>query len=64
MDGVSASSGEALTSPQHKALFTSLLGALSYTYLTRIDLWSVHCCITAGCPVPDFPVKRLNVATR
>eukprot|EP00974_Lingulodinium_polyedra_P031721 3054943-Lingulodinium_polyedra.AAC.1 len=37
MDGVSASSGEASASPQHKALFISLLGALAYTLLARID---------------------------
>eukprot|EP00974_Lingulodinium_polyedra_P084757 8204941-Lingulodinium_polyedra.AAC.1 len=30
--------GYATASPEHKALFISLLGALAYTLLTRIDI--------------------------
>eukprot|EP00974_Lingulodinium_polyedra_P059879 5771560-Lingulodinium_polyedra.AAC.1 len=38
IDGVSASSGDALVSPHHKALFISPLGALVHTLLTRVDI--------------------------
>eukprot|EP00974_Lingulodinium_polyedra_P027851 2690512-Lingulodinium_polyedra.AAC.1 len=65
MDGVSASSGEASASPQHKALCISLLGALAYTLLTHIDS---AVCIAALQRVAQAPlnlrVKRLNAVTR
>eukprot|EP00974_Lingulodinium_polyedra_P027194 2623487-Lingulodinium_polyedra.AAC.1 len=65
MDGVSASSGEALLSPQHKALFISFLGALAYTLLIRIDLAVFIVALQRVVQAPlHFHVKRLNVVTR
>eukprot|EP00974_Lingulodinium_polyedra_P007839 745800-Lingulodinium_polyedra.AAC.1 len=52
MDGVSASSGEVSASPQHKALFISMLGALAYILLARIDLVVFIVAFTAGCAGP------------
>eukprot|EP00974_Lingulodinium_polyedra_P056761 5459971-Lingulodinium_polyedra.AAC.1 len=62
MDGVSASSGEALACPQHKALFISLLGALAYALLARIDLAVFIAALQRVAQAPLDPrVKRLNV---
>eukprot|EP00974_Lingulodinium_polyedra_P056910 5474097-Lingulodinium_polyedra.AAC.1 len=62
MDGVSASSGEASASPQHKALLISLLGALAYTLLTRIDLAVFIAFLQrVAQALLIFRVKRLNV---
>eukprot|EP00974_Lingulodinium_polyedra_P052695 5069042-Lingulodinium_polyedra.AAC.1 len=65
MDGVSATSGEALGSPQRKALFISLLGALVYTLLTRIDLAVFIVALQRAAQAPlNFHAKRLKVVTR
>eukprot|EP00974_Lingulodinium_polyedra_P018213 1762359-Lingulodinium_polyedra.AAC.1 len=62
MDGVSASSGEALASPQHKALFISLLGGLAYALLTRIDLAVFIAAVQRVVQAPlNLHVKRPNV---
>eukprot|EP00974_Lingulodinium_polyedra_P083440 8077610-Lingulodinium_polyedra.AAC.1 len=62
MDGVSASSGEASASPQHKAWFIRLLGALAYTLFTRIDLAMVIVALQRVAQAPlNLHVKRLNV---
>eukprot|EP00974_Lingulodinium_polyedra_P114252 11061473-Lingulodinium_polyedra.AAC.1 len=62
MNGVSASSGEASVSPQHKALFISRLGALAYTLLTRIDLAVFIVALQRVAQAPlNLHVKRLNV---
>eukprot|EP00974_Lingulodinium_polyedra_P080282 7777052-Lingulodinium_polyedra.AAC.1 len=65
MDGVSASSGEVLASPQHKALFISFLGALAYAGLTCIDLAAFVAALQRVAQAPlNLRVKRLNVVTR
>eukprot|EP00974_Lingulodinium_polyedra_P012439 1201204-Lingulodinium_polyedra.AAC.1 len=65
MDGVSASSGEVLAFPQHKALFISLLGALAYTLLTRIDLAVFVVALQRVVQAPlNLHAKRLNVVAR
>eukprot|EP00974_Lingulodinium_polyedra_P015725 1525062-Lingulodinium_polyedra.AAC.1 len=62
MDGASASSGEVFVSPQHKALFISLLEALAYTLLTRIDLAVFIVALQRVAQAPlNLHVKRLNV---
>eukprot|EP00974_Lingulodinium_polyedra_P119143 11170039-Lingulodinium_polyedra.AAC.1 len=64
MDGVSASSGAALASPQHTALFISLLGAWAYTLLTRIDFAVFTVALQRVAQAPrNLRVKRLNVVT-
>eukprot|EP00974_Lingulodinium_polyedra_P002380 222227-Lingulodinium_polyedra.AAC.1 len=65
MDGVSASSGEVLVSPQHKALFISFLGALAYTLLTRVGLAVFIAALQRVAQAPlNLHVKRLNAVTR
>eukprot|EP00974_Lingulodinium_polyedra_P050790 4886109-Lingulodinium_polyedra.AAC.1 len=65
MDGVSASSGEVLVSPQHKALCISLLGALAYALLARIDLAVFIAALQRAAQAPlNLRVERLNVVTR
>eukprot|EP00974_Lingulodinium_polyedra_P064066 6188657-Lingulodinium_polyedra.AAC.1 len=62
MDGVSASAGEVLVSPQHKALFISLLGALAYTLFTRTDFAVFIAALQRVAQAPlNLRVKRLNV---
>eukprot|EP00974_Lingulodinium_polyedra_P113245 10961997-Lingulodinium_polyedra.AAC.1 len=64
MDGVRASSGEASASPQRKASFISLLGALAYTLLARIDLAVFIVALQRVAHAPlNLRVKRLEVAT-
>eukprot|EP00974_Lingulodinium_polyedra_P006499 618157-Lingulodinium_polyedra.AAC.1 len=62
---MSASSSEAQASPQHKALFISLLGALAYTLLTRIDIAVFVVALQRVAQAPlNAHVKRLNVVLR
>eukprot|EP00974_Lingulodinium_polyedra_P106833 10342533-Lingulodinium_polyedra.AAC.1 len=54
--------GDATASPEHKASFISLLGALAYTLLTRIDIAVFVVAMQRVAQAPlNMHVKRLNV---
>eukprot|EP00974_Lingulodinium_polyedra_P117152 11162088-Lingulodinium_polyedra.AAC.1 len=45
-----------LASPQHKAMFSNLLGVLACALLNRVDFAvCMRSCIAAGCPGPAQP---------
>eukprot|EP00974_Lingulodinium_polyedra_P087556 8486414-Lingulodinium_polyedra.AAC.1 len=62
IDGMSQLAGDANASPEHEALFISLLGALAYTLLTRIDIAVFIAAMQRVAQAPlNMHVKRLNV---
>ena len=65
VDGISKLDVDATASAQHKALFISLLGALAYTLLTRIDIAVFIAALQRVAQAPLIShLKRLNVVLR